>query len=110
MNSETSSPHSHSRVAFTPLKQKRRFKPSEDAPHHEPVLVSAKMEIARERQRMPRTGRPTVQWRRIPSPIVVSEAMPAHRRSPLLARVVDKLKNFQPRERNQGIWSLLLCW
>ena len=85
---------------------------SEDTVQHEPVLISAKMEIARQRQRIPRSGRPTVQWRRVPSPIRVAEMIPPqpHSRSPVLARVMDKVKNFQPRERNQGIWSLLRCW
>ena len=112
MNSETTSTQTQSRVAFTPLKQKRRFKTADEAPQpkHERVLVSAKMEIARHRQRMPRSGHQTIQWRRVPSPIRVSEVITPPSRSPLLARVMDKVKNFQPRSgHTQGIWSLLRC-
>jgi hypothetical protein len=112
MNSETTSTQSQSRVAFAPLKQKRRFKTGEDAPH-EPVLISAKMEIARHRHRIPRSGHLNVQWRRVPSPIRVSEVILPHPHtpSPVLARVIDKLKAFQPRNsQSQGIWSLLRCW
>src|ERR1700757_2454061 len=110
MNSETTSTKTHCRVAFAPLKPKRRFKPTDDVAQYKPVLVSATTEIARQRQRFPRSGRPNVQWRRAPSPAQISEVIPARSPSPALARVIDKVKNFQPRERNQGIWSLLRCW
>src|SRR2546423_14910572 len=111
MNSETTSPHSHSRVAFAPLKPKRRFKTADGASQHQRVLVNAKLEIAKHRERIPRSGRPNVQWHRVPSPIRVSEVITPQSRSPVLARVIDKMKNFQPRSgHNQGIWSLLRCW
>lgn len=115
MNSDTTSTHTPSRFAFAPLKQKRRFRfeTAEDAPQHQPVIVSAKMEIARQRQRerIPRSGRQAVQWRRVPSPIRVSEVITPPSRSPVLAKVIDKVKAFQPRNgHNQGIWSLLRCW
>ena len=112
MNSETTSTEHRSRIAFAPLKQKRRFKNDEHAPH-ETVLISAKMEIARHRHRMSRSGRLNVQWRRVPSPIRVSEVILPHpdAPSPVLTRVIDKVKTFQPRNSHgQGIWSLLRCW
>jgi len=109
MHLEPNSPNF--RVAFAPLKPKRRFKTADDEPQHERVLVSAKMEIGRHRARMPRSGQPIVQWRRVPSPIRVSEVITPESRSPVLARVVDKVKNFQPRSgQTQSIWSLLRCW
>jgi hypothetical protein len=118
MNSETASPApDHVRIRFEPLKPKRRSKAEEkregqveeEPQAHEPVLVDARAELKRSRARMARSGRPQVEWRRITSPVQLSEVLPA--RTPPLRRVVDKVKSARPESANrQGIWSLLRCW
>src|SRR5262249_20100473 len=64
MISETNSTEAHpTRVAFVPLQPKRRSK-STEVQTHEPVLVNARMELRRHRDRMKRSGRLNIQWRR----------------------------------------------
>jgi hypothetical protein len=111
MISETESTEAQSRIVFAPLKQKRRFKMDENAPSHDPVLVNARLEIRRQRERIRRSGRPNVSWRRVTPPTELSELIPNRSRPPILARVVDKVKNPAPVTGNrQGIWALLRCW
>jgi hypothetical protein len=101
--------HSH-RIAFAPLPQKRRCKLDEsgDSAEHEPVLIDARMELRRQ-QRIHRSGRPNIQWRRLTSSTEFSELLPPRSRPPMLALVVDKVKNPQ-RANRQGLWSWLRCW
>lgn len=116
MISETNSNESQpQRIAFAPLKPKRRFKPNEEIAEatesYAPVLIDARTELNRRRARITRTGRINAQWRRITPPSELLRVMPNNSRPPLLARVVDKVKNPQPRiGHHQGIWSLLRCW
>ena len=105
--------------AFT-LKPKRRCKSDEATdtnlqaqatPLHSPVLLNARAEFARHRTRMPRTGRPQLHFRRVTPPSELLEFMPRNPRSPVLAKVVDKIKTYRPRSGNQhGIWALLRYW
>ena len=99
------------RIAFAPLQQKRRFKLDEAETMHGPVLINARMELRRQRERLPRSGRPNVQWRRLTSPTEFSELLPTRTPPPVLARVVDKVKD--PRfahGHRHGIWASLRCW
>ena len=99
------------RVAFEPLKPKRRCKAEEDSGSHEPVLINAQLEFRHHRERIRRSGRPTVRWQRITPPTELSEILPNRSRRPVLARVVDKVKAPHFRNSNpQGIWALLRCW
>ena len=99
------------RAVFEPLKQKRRCKTEDEPVEHEPVLINAQLEFRRHRDRIPRSGRPTVHWRRITSPTELSEVLPKRSHRPALARVVDKVKGPHSRNSNpQGIWALLRCW
>jgi hypothetical protein len=111
-NSEMHSPESQNdRVAFAPLKPKRRSKIEQHAAGYAPVLLNARLELKRERARITRSGHPNVQWRRVTSPAQFSELLPARSKSPLLARVVDKVKQRPARRaNNQSIWSLLRGW
>ena len=109
MHSETHSTAEHShRVAFEPLKQKRRCKADEEPGSHEPVLINAQLEFRHHRERIKRSGRQTVSWRRVTSPTELSEVLPKRSRQPVLARVVDKVKAPHFRNSNpHGIWALL---
>ena len=117
---QTSSTENPQRVFFASLKPKRRFKTEKQTveeptdqqpPQHEPVLVNARMELRRHRDRITRSGRPNVKWHRVTSPTEFSELIPAQSRPPILAKVVDKVKTFPLRTgHGQGIWSLLRCW
>jgi hypothetical protein len=91
------------RVVFTPLKPKRRFK-FDELP---PVSVSedvcpAPVRLGRHRVRIRRSGRAHVQWRRVTPPSELLETMPKHSRSPVLARVTDKVKG---PGTSQGQWQ-----
>jgi hypothetical protein len=121
MNSEEHTSSSHSqRIAFTPLKPKRRSKQEDphdsDAPEataetYSPVLVNARAEFNRNRTaRINPSGRPHGQFRRVTPPSELMETLPNKSR-PALARVVDKIKTARPRiSAPQGVWALLRCW
>ena len=99
------------RFSFTPLKPKRRCKVADNAQPYEAVLINAQVEFRRQRDRMPRSGRPNVSWRRVTSPTELSELIPMKSRPPVLARVVDKVKSRPSKISNgQGIWALLRGW
>ena len=109
-NTHSTEGRSH-RVYFMPLKQKRRCKADDETGPHEPVLINAQLEFRHQRERITRSGRPTVQWRRITSPTELSEVLPKRSPRSALARVVDKVKAPHFRNSNpQGIWALLRCW
>lgn len=112
MTPENNSPDKFpQRFAFTPLKPKRRSKLDDNAQLHEPVLINAAIELRRHRDRITRSGRPNLTFRRVTSPIEISELVPKKSRPPVLARVVDKVKSRPLRSRNgHSIWSLLRCW
>ena len=96
------------RIIFAPLQPKRRFKLDIAPTEHEPVLVDARTELRRHRERIHRSGRPNIQWRRLTSPTEFSELLPNRSRPPVLAKVVDKIKT--PRFGNghrHGIWEWL---
>ena len=113
---QTTSTENPQRVGFaSSLKPKRRCKteePTEENPQpHEPVLVNARMELRRHRDRIHRSGRPNVTWRRVTPPTELSELLPNRSRPPVLARVTDKVKTAPLRTgHGQGVWALLLCW
>ena len=99
------------RVVFEPLKQKRRCKAEEDGGLHEPVLINAQLEFRHHRERIRRSGRQNVHWRRVTSPTQLSEVLPKRSQPHVLARVVDKVRTPHFRNSNpQGIWALLRCW
>ena len=120
----TSDPDSHENqvhtVAFKPLKPKRRckieepFTPEPEKPKeksHSPVLLNARAEFRRQHPRINRSGRPQIQFHRVTPPSELSELMPNKPKSPMLARVVDKVKSMQGHSRHrQGIWSVLRYW
>jgi hypothetical protein len=118
MNAETySTDHSH-RIAFTGLKPKRRSKTEEvvqsnepvQAHEHVPVLINARAEFSRQRARLSRSGRPNVHWRRVTPPTELSELLP-NSRTPMLARVVDKIKTrHRYGHHHNGVWALLRWW
>jgi hypothetical protein len=110
MDSETHS-ISPQRVNFSPLKPKRRSKLDETHAGYQPVLLNAKLELKRERARIRRSGHMNVQWRRVTPPSEISEILPARSHSPVLARVVDKVKAPRSRQDNHhGFWGLLRYW
>jgi hypothetical protein len=112
MNSETHfTEHQTNRVAFAPLKPKRRSKIDEPGHRYQPVLINANLELKQHRARISRSGRPQVQWRRVTAPIEILEVVPPRSRPPVLARVIDKIKNPRPRGANhQSVWALVRCW
>src|SRR6476660_8292755 len=117
---QTNSTENAQRIFLASLKPKRRFKTEEQTaeelteqqpPQHEPVLVNARMELRRHRDRIIRSGRPNVNWHRVTSPTEFSELIPVRSRPPILAKVVDKIKTRPLRMgQGQGIWALLRCW
>ena len=100
--------HTH-RVAFAPLKPKRRFKFDELPQASVSANVwTATVEPRRHRARIRRSGRAHVQWRRVTPPSELLETMPRHSRSPVLARVIDKVKFPRPTHGQwQGFRALL---
>src|SRR3954468_15050609 len=96
------------RTAFAPLKPKRRCKNDDQTEPHQPVLINARLELRRQRDRITRSGRPNVTWRRVTPPTQLSEILPARSCPPMLAKVVDKVKARPARtSHGQGIWALL---
>jgi hypothetical protein len=105
-----SSEFQNDRVAFGPLKPKRRSKMDPPANGFRPVLINPQLELKRERARITRSGRMAVQWRRVTPPSEISEILPKRSR-PQLAHVVDKVKTIPLRTNNQqGFWALLRGW
>ncbi|HJT80900.1 MAG TPA: hypothetical protein VJ719_06870 [Chthoniobacterales bacterium] len=121
MTSETNSQDERvQRVVFTPLKPKRRCKISEPASPqpkkpiekpHSPVLLNARAEFRRQHPRIPRSGRPQVHFHRVTPPSELMELMPKNSQSPVLARVIDRIKTHRPRHGgHHGFWGLLRYW
>ena len=99
------------RIAFAPLKPKRRCKTDDQTEPYAPVLINARLELRRQRDRITRSGRPNVTWRRVTPPTELSELLPTRSRPPVLAKVIDKIKTRPSRAgHGQGIWALLRCW
>ena len=121
MTSETNSHDNQvQRVAFAPLTPKRRCKidePVTPEPElklekaHSPVLLNARAEFRRQHPRITRSGRPQMHFHRVTPPTEFSELMPKNSRSPMLAKVVDKIKTHRPRSGvYHGFVAVLRHW
>ena len=102
------------RIAFRPLKQKRRYRSTDVAltEEHQEVTVPAEPRVSA-RERIRKTGRSNMQWRRLTPPSAFMDAAPPQSHSPLLARVVDKVKQhprFATSGPPQSVWALLRGW
>ena len=98
------------RVAFTPLKQKRRCKFDELPPARTVAagICALSVGFGHRQPRIRRSGHPHLEWQRVTPPSELLETMPRHSGSPLRARVIDRVKSQRLTNVDwRGMWAAL---